>query len=391
MLTRDSPDRVPPRPFPTYDELSYEDCLTNHLLPNTPFLLSSKTTATWPCTAWRLPHTEAGPSRPNLDALRKYGRHVVPVANTLQREFSEFERDEQALSEVLDLWAGGKGEGLYVKDWHIFEEIEKEGGAAVSVYTVPKCLRDDWLNPPFDEGARSHAHSPETIDNTLGDFRFCYLGPRGTFTPLHRDVYGSYSWSANVVGRKLWWFFPPDQLERVKDSRGELVFDVREMEEEGGGIKVVQEEGEVIFVPSGWHHQVVNLDFCISINHNFFSSPTLPRVFDAMVAAQHRVEESIADILPMIKQRLGEGGPWREEWVEEVQALLERDAGWGWRGFWKTVRRNVKNPPGGIYSPPTSMRNEVVASVIARYKQLQEWDILHDAREDVLQVERCVA
>lgn len=61
-----------------------------------------------------------------------------------------------------------------------------------------------------------------------------------------------------------------------------------------------------------------------------------------MVAAQHRVEESIADILPMIKQRLGEGGPWREEWVEEVQALLERDAGWGWRGFWKTVRRNVK-------------------------------------------------
>jgi hypothetical protein len=131
MLTRDSPDSVPPRPFPTYDELSYEDCLvkvlhrvtselhahpqTNHLLPNTPFLLSSKTTATWLCTAWRLPNTEAGPSRPNLDALRKYGRHVVPVANTLQREFSEFERDEQALSEVLDLWAEDKGEGLYVK------------------------------------------------------------------------------------------------------------------------------------------------------------------------------------------------------------------------------------------------------------------------------------
>lgn len=115
-----------------------------------------------------------------------------------------------------------------------------------SVYTPKISNRpDDWLNPPFDEGARSHAHSPETIDNTLGDFRFCYLGPRGTFTPLHRDVYASYSWSANVVGRKLWWFFPPDQLERVKDSRGELVFDVREMEEEGGGIKVVQEVSEM--------------------------------------------------------------------------------------------------------------------------------------------------
>lgn len=42
----------------------------------------------------------------------------MPVANTLQREFSEFERDERPLSEVLDLWETGKGDGLYVKVCH---------------------------------------------------------------------------------------------------------------------------------------------------------------------------------------------------------------------------------------------------------------------------------
>jgi hypothetical protein len=82
-----------------------------------------------------------------------------------------------------------------------------------------------------------------------------YTGPAGTFTPLHRDVYGSYSWSANVVGRKLWWLFPPGTEPR--DKHGDLEFDVRDAK----ALKVVQEEGEVIFVPSGWHHQVLNLDF----------------------------------------------------------------------------------------------------------------------------------
>jgi hypothetical protein len=36
-------------------------------------------------------------------------------------------------------------------------------------------------------------------------------------------------------------------------------------------IEVIQEAGEVIFVPSGWHHSVENLDDTISINHNWFN------------------------------------------------------------------------------------------------------------------------
>lgn len=113
-------------------------------------------------------------------------------------------------------------------------------------------MPDDWLSPPFEEPAQSSDSA------STADFRFVYAGPAGTFTPLHRDVYGSYSWSANVVGRKLWWLFPPGREPR--DKHGDLVFDVRG-DMPWDGVKILQEEGEVIFVPSGWHHQVLNLDF----------------------------------------------------------------------------------------------------------------------------------
>lgn len=112
-------------------------------------------------------------------------------------------------------------------------------------------MADDWLSPPFD--------TPTSTAASTADFRFVYAGPAGTFTPLHRDVYGSYSWSANVVGRKVWWLFPPGTETDLMEGDN-LMFDVRG-DRGRRGVKILQDEGEVIFVPSGWHHQVVNVDF----------------------------------------------------------------------------------------------------------------------------------
>ncbi|OCF35815.1 hypothetical protein I316_02308 [Kwoniella heveanensis BCC8398] len=378
---------IPARSIPTYDELPYDVYLHKHLILNAPFLLSAKATSSWSAvrdfrispafqtlsdsasasTSPSAPNPSSSTHKPNLTALRRYAHHIVPVANTLAPQFSEFERSERPLGEVLDLWENGDeaGDGLYVKDWHLMAEIESEGRGVEEVYAVPECLRDDWLNPPYTPASTS-------------DFRFTYLGPPLTYTPLHRDVYGSYSWSANVVGRKVWWLFPPDRLDAVKDRHGELVFDVRELKDEGGALKILQEEGEIIFVPSGWHHQVVNLDFCISINHNFFASPTLPRIYHTLAQSQQRVEEAIADVKEMIIERLGsESDAWEREWVDEVQGLLERDAGWGWGGFWETIERNVKEPPAANFlSPPLHMRNAYIREVLQNYQSGREWDWL---------------
>ncbi|WWC63674.1 uncharacterized protein I303_106279 [Kwoniella dejecticola CBS 10117] len=386
----------PPREIPIYDELSYQDFLYNHLIPNQPFILSPVSTSTWSASSnFRIPIPSSTVSTPNLAALRRYAHHVVPVANTLQQQFSEFERIERPLGEVLDLWERGEGNGLYVKDWHLMAEIERDGRGVEEVYEVPECLRDDWLNPPYTPDSRlptsdeGKFYASTSTSTSTSDFRFTYLGPPLTYTPLHRDVYGSYSWSANVVGRKVWWLFPPDRLDRVKDKNGDLVFDVREIEGEGGAIEILQQEGEIIFVPSGWHHQVVNLDFCISINHNFFSSPSLTRIYDTLCTAQERVEEAISDVKDMIIDRLGSGGDaWEKEWIEEVQGLLERDAGWGWKGFWETVRKKVEMPPAkDSLSPPVEMRNKWMNDIIGKYKMRREWMYLEEVHQIVADIE----
>ncbi|WVR09309.1 hypothetical protein IAU60_006374 [Kwoniella sp. DSM 27419] len=401
---------IPPRLIPTYDDISYGDFLSLHLIPNTPFLLSAKNTVSWtaaqalrqaPLSGLEPPLNTSQDARaasiPNLTWLRRYAHHVVPVANTLKQQYSEFERSERPIGQVLDEWEAGdaSAQGLYVKDWHLMAEIESEGRGVEEVYAVPDCFHDDWLNPPYAPRPEQRPTSRSAGDHapaSTSDFRFTYLGPPLTYTPLHRDVYGSYSWSANVVGRKVWWLFPPDRLERVKDKHGELVFDVRELEGEGGGMKILQEEGEIIFVPSGWHHQVVNLDFCISINHNFFASPTIPSVYDTLATGQARVEDSIDDVREMIIERLGtEDDVWEREWTDEVQGLLERDAGWGWRGFWEAIRDNLQKPPTcRELSPPVDLRNEWIRSVIAKFKLRREWIFLDDVRAIIQETSRYI-
>lgn len=90
-------------------------------------------------------------------------------------------------------------------------------------------------------------------------------------TPLHADVFTSYSWSANIVGRKRWLLFPPHEENHFRDLYGQLAYDAvsEELNDhtkykmyDSTKLKcfdVTQEAGEIIFVPSGWHHQVWNL------------------------------------------------------------------------------------------------------------------------------------
>lgn len=216
-------------------------------------------------------------------------------------------------------------------------------------------------------------HHALTLDPP-DDYRFTYIGPKGTFTPLHRDVYGSYSWSSNVLGRKRWWLIPPEftDIFRLRKGGEDVVFDIRDLDEELWKDKVmviVQEARETIFVPSGWYHQVENLDFvsshtlfiacglrdlqCISINQNFASSHIMPTIYDNLVKSQTRVEEAIDDVKIMLRdhasQQSRQGGAlehgiqnWEVEWVEQVQKLLEMDAGWGLRGFWVMVAYNLR-------------------------------------------------
>ena len=72
------------------------------------------------------------------------------------------------------------------------------------------------------------------------------------------------AWSALVAGRKLWYFVKPGDEKHFwcGPEPDSFILDIRERQDLFGAadvIEVVQEQGEIMFVPAGWYHQVHNL------------------------------------------------------------------------------------------------------------------------------------
>lgn len=116
-------------------------------------------------------------------------------------------------------------------------------------------------------------------------------------TPLHVDVYNSYSWSVNVIGRKKWILFPPGEEEKLKDKLGNLplLFEAEQFE----GVQyleIIQETGDALFVPSGWHHQVFNQLDTISVNHNWINACNILAAWEALQKCLLSVENEIVEI-----------------------------------------------------------------------------------------------
>lgn len=84
------------------------------------------------------------------------------------------------------------------------------------LYQLPAHFGEDWLN--------------EYESVQASDHRFVYIGPRNTFTPLHRDTLCSYSWSSNIMGSKRWWMMPPEAEEMLHDADSKQVFDIRDID-----------------------------------------------------------------------------------------------------------------------------------------------------------------
>ncbi|KAJ1378187.1 JmjC domain [Sesbania bispinosa] len=61
-------------------------------------------------------------------------------------------------------------------------------------------------------------------------------------------------------------------------------------------LECTQEAGEIIFVPSGWYHQVHNLEDTISINHNWFNAYNLSWVWNLLLKDYNEAKEYIEDI-----------------------------------------------------------------------------------------------
>lgn len=368
---------------------SYSTFLQSNLQSNIPCVFGPELVASWPAIrAW----DDNG--LPNWGVIRaKFGSDEVSVANCDAIEFGDQCRNVMNVSEIMSIWLGKdrqvRGDGLYLKDWHLQLRHPQ-----YEFYHTPEVFRDDWMNDYYIN-----------LREESDDFRFVYMGVKGTFTPLHRDVYCSYSWSTNVIGSKRWTLFPPPVSKHLyradgKGSENERVFDVREYDQARypnvesaleQAIVVIQKPQETIFVPSGWYHQVENLTDCISINHNWANCNSLKNMYQAMCDEIKEVEEALLDVRQMIQDRWSaleeDADGWQQEWVSVVQDVLGKNAGWGWLEFWKMVLHAVNTrckleghadldsdfaswqPPPTMLRPRWKDEHAIISEVLSRFRE----------------------
>ena len=124
-----------------------------------------------------------------------------------------------------------------------------------------------------------------------GDFRFVYWGPAGSSTALHSDVLNTFSWSLNVVGEKRWTFYCSSSFKR-DEGIGEVFNNGdQEAEEDAFSFSFTQLEGEAVFVPSGWQHNVRNIEETLSVNHNWFTAASIDKVWECILIEAKSVED----------------------------------------------------------------------------------------------------
>lgn len=105
-----------------------------------------------------------------------------------------------------------------------------------------------------------------------------WIGPAGTFTPLHHDLTNNLV--AQVVGRKRILLIPASDVSRLY-NRPHVFSEIADLEAphdpaayprlaEARIFDITLEPGDALFIPIGWWHQVRALDFSVTLTYTNF-------------------------------------------------------------------------------------------------------------------------
>ena len=176
---------------------------------------------------------------------------------------------------------------LYVFDGSIFDkentkELEKD-------FDIPDYFSEDLFKYVGHKRRPPH--------------RWVVFGPPRSGSSIHVDPLATSAWNALISGKKRWVLYPPNKgltkpLLKPKGigldgesitwfQKAYPITQTREWSEVGGCPKsfdVVQNAGEIMFVPDGWWHAVLNVTQTVAVTQNFCTTPR----FDAVYRATRR-------------------------------------------------------------------------------------------------------
>eukprot|EP01118_Nematostelium_gracile_P000722 TRINITY_DN10744_c0_g1_i1.p1 TRINITY_DN10744_c0_g1~~TRINITY_DN10744_c0_g1_i1.p1 ORF type:complete len:225 (-),score=42.44 TRINITY_DN10744_c0_g1_i1:21-695(-) len=140
------------------------------------------------------------------------------------------------------------------------------------------------------------------------DYRWFLCGPSRSGSPLHQDPHRTSAWNALIQGRKRWTLYPPHIIpvgvdKELIDTEFYASPDVMKyylevypyLSDKHKPMEVIQEAGEIIFVPSGWWHQVLNLTDTVAVTQNFCSPRNFQFVYQDMIEKKSSLRKYFFD------------------------------------------------------------------------------------------------
>ena len=270
-------------PRRTAADLSVKDFISEYEIPNRPVIILNAVDD-WPAlTKWTAEYLAEVCSAKVLRATSAAA--AIPGHFTAKQyiEYAKIAKEESPLY-------------LFDRDFAAVPALAQD-------YQVPKYFSHDAFeqlkSSDADDGLKAQTDLFRLLGQTARpDYRWLVIGPKRSGSIFHIDPNQTNAWNVCLQGRKKWIFYPPgvsppgvessaDGAEVVVPvSTGEWLHTFWSFHQEARyhpdpskrPLEAVVGPGELIFVPHGWWHMVINLDFTIALTHNYVSTSNLSDV-----------------------------------------------------------------------------------------------------------------
>ncbi|PQE19928.1 F-box and domain protein [Rutstroemia sp. NJR-2017a BVV2] len=288
--------------IPRLEDLTPEEFTTTW--SSRPFILTAPV-KTWPCyTSW---DTSA--------LVQKYGSVKFRA-----------EAVDWTLDTYIQYMQNSNDESpLYLFDRSFVSKMDLLSSSSSPAYQIPSCFGEDLFT---------------VLGADRPDDKWLIVGPARSGSTYHKDPNATSAWNAVLRGSKYWIMFPssssapPPPGVFVSADQSEVTSPLSiaewllgfhaEARRTPGCVEGVCAEGEVLHVPSGWWHLVVNLDASIAITQNFVPRAHLSGVLGFLRDKPDQVsgfKKEVTDPYGMFVEGMRKAHP---ELLEDALKELER-------------------------------------------------------------------